>query len=115
MHTIIKLRQRYQQIRSTSEKICTPLITEDYQIQSILETSPPKWHLAHISWFFETFLLIPNQTGYKVFQPQYQILFNSYYETIGKFHPRAKRGLLARPRRNICLSALYRCCHGKFI
>ena len=57
MHNPQSLRARYQQVRHISEQICAPLETEDYQIQSILETSPPQWHLAHVSWFFETFLL----------------------------------------------------------
>jgi ergothioneine biosynthesis protein EgtB len=91
------LRERYRKVRRTSELICLPLQTEDYVIQSILETSPPKWHLAHVSWFFETFLLSPHLPGYTVYHPQFARLFNSYYETVGTFHPRAKRGLLARP------------------
>jgi ergothioneine biosynthesis protein EgtB len=95
--TVQQLRARYQRVRKVSENICSPLNTEDYQIQSIVETSPPKWHIAHVSWFFETFLLKPYSTDYRPLHPQYEVLFNSYYETIGKFHPRAKRGLLARP------------------
>lgn len=91
------LAERYLQVRRFSEQICAPLQTDDYQIQSILETSPPKWHLAHVSWFFETFLLKAKQTGYQSFHPQFDVLFNSYYETVGEFHPRPKRGLLARP------------------
>jgi len=91
------LAERYLQVRRFSEQICAPLQTEDYQIQSILETSPPKWHLAHVSWFFETFLLKAKQAGYQSFHPQFDVLFNSYYETVGEFHPRPKRGLLARP------------------
>ena len=75
-------------------------MTEDYQIQSITETSPPKWHLAHVTWFFETFLLKPHHQDYRPFHPQFEVLFNSYYETVGKFHPRPKRGLLARPTIN---------------
>ncbi len=92
-----QLRQRYQQIRHLSEKICYPLVTEDYQIQALKETSPPKWHLAHVSWFFETFLLKPYHKNYQSSHPQYETLFNSYYETVGKAYPRPERGLLARP------------------
>lgn len=91
------LLERYQQVRRFSEQLCAPLHTDDYQIQSILETSPPKWHLAHVSWFFETFLLKPKQAAYQPYHPQFDVLFNSYYETVGEFHPRPKRGLLARP------------------
>lgn len=97
MQNIQALRARYWQIRHISEQICAPLETEDYQIQSILETSPPKWHLAHVSWFFETFLLKPHYPNYQPFHPQFEVLFNSYYETLGAFHPRAQRGLLSRP------------------
>ncbi len=97
MQTPQQLHQRYQQVRKLSEQICSPLAVEDYQIQAIIETSPPKWHLAHVSWFFETFLLKPHHKDYQVFHPQYEMLFNSYYETVGALHPRPKRGLLARP------------------
>ncbi|QTR45451.1 ergothioneine biosynthesis protein EgtB [Thiothrix litoralis] len=97
MQTPQQLRQHYQYVRQVSEQICAPLVTEDYQIQSIEETSPPKWHLAHVTWFFETFLLKLHSKDYQPFHPQFEILFNSYYETVGKLHPRPKRGLLARP------------------
>lgn len=93
----MSLKQHYQQVRQFSEQICQPLEAEDYQIQSILETSPPKWHLAHVSWFFETFLLKKQNAKYQPFHPKFEVLFNSYYETVGEFHPRPKRGLLARP------------------
>jgi len=88
---------RYRQVRAASEQLCAPLATEDYGLQSIPETSPPKWHLAHVSWFFETFLLSELQPDYQPFHPQFRILFNSYYEQIGPFHPRPQRGLLSRP------------------
>lgn len=91
------LRLRYRQVRQGSEQICRPLAIEDYQIQSITETSPPKWHLAHVTWFFETFLLGPHEPGYQPFHPRFAVLFNSYYETVGEFHPRPRRGLLSRP------------------
>lgn len=91
------LIQRYQQVRSVSEAICAPLAAEDYQIQSIVQTSPPKWHLAHVSWFFETFILIPKLPGYAVFDTRFDFIFNSYYYTHGQMHPRARRGLLSRP------------------
>lgn len=97
MQTPEALRQQYRKVRALSEKICAPLVIEDYQTQAVVETSPPKWHLAHVTWFFETFLLRANLKGYQPFHPQFEVLFNSYYETVGKFHPRPKRGLLARP------------------
>jgi ergothioneine biosynthesis protein EgtB len=91
------LENRYRQIRQISEKICQPLATEDYTIQSMPDVSPPKWHLAHTTWFFETFVLLPHLPGYTVFHPQFGYLFNSYYEAVGARHPRHQRGLLSRP------------------
>ena len=88
---------RYQRIRNTSAAICAPLELDDYQIQSIVETSPPKWHLAHVTWFFETFLLKHFLPDYQPFNPDYSYLFNSYYQTIGNMHARAQRDLLSRP------------------
>jgi ergothioneine biosynthesis protein EgtB len=87
----------YQQIRQISEKICQPLAIEDYTIQSMPDVSPPKWHLAHTTWFFETFLLLPYLPDYPVFHPQFNYLFNSYYEAVGARHPRHQRGILSRP------------------
>jgi ergothioneine biosynthesis protein EgtB len=87
----------YRRVRGDSEALCAPLQTEDYLLQSIAETSPPKWHLAHVSWFFETFLLEEFATGYRPFHPHYRRLFNSYYEQVGPFHPRPQRGMLSRP------------------
>jgi ergothioneine biosynthesis protein EgtB len=91
------LASRYQQIRQTSARICQPLAIEDYTIQSMPDVSPPKWHLAHTTWFFETFVLVPHLPGYTVFHPQFGYLFNSYYEAVGARHPRHQRGLLSRP------------------
>lgn len=87
----------YSRIRRDSEYLCEPLETEDYGIQTMPEVSPPKWHLAHTSWFFETFLLKPFNGGYREYHPQFAILFNSYYDTIGAYHPRNQRGILSRP------------------
>lgn len=87
----------YRQVRKESEKLCAPLVVEDYGIQTMPDVSPPKWHLAHTSWFFETFILKPFFTGYQVFHPRFEYLFNSYYEQVGSFHPRPQRGLLSRP------------------
>lgn len=87
----------YQQVRRQSEAICEPLIVEDYVIQSMEDVSPPKWHLAHATWFFETFILLPHAPGYSAYDPGFQLLFNSYYQTLGSPYPRARRGLLSRP------------------
>ena len=88
---------RYRRIRALSERLCEPLAVEDYVIQTMVDISPPKWNLAHTSWFFETFLLKPSLPGYREFHPLYNYLFNSYYEAIGERHPRPDRGMLSRP------------------
>jgi ergothioneine biosynthesis protein EgtB len=88
---------RYKAVRALSEQICDPLAVDDYQLQSIVETSPPKWHLAHVSWFFETFLLAEFVSGYQPYHSQFAYLFNSYYYQVGSMHPRPRRGLLSRP------------------
>ena len=87
----------YASIRQFSESLCEPLEIEDFGLQSMPDVSPPKWHLAHTTWFFETFLLKPYLPGYQVFHPQYSFLFNSYYEAVGARHPRPQRGLISRP------------------
>ena len=92
-----RTKERYRTVRETSERICRPLATEDYVVQTMDDVSPPKWHLAHTSWFFETFLLIPEQPNYSPFNPAYGFLFNSYYEAVGERHPRPARGRLSRP------------------
>jgi ergothioneine biosynthesis protein EgtB len=89
--------EQYHAVRTQTEMLCEPLIPEDYVLQSMPDASPVKWHLAHTSWFFETFLLSPHQPGYRPFHPQYAYLFNSYYETVGPRWPRPQRGLLSRP------------------
>ncbi len=91
------LAARYREVRARTEALCAPLAAEDYPIQAVPEASPPKWHLAHVTWFFETFVLRPFAPGYEVFHPRFEYLFNSYYESVGPFHPRAQRGVLARP------------------
>ncbi|MCM2972399.1 ergothioneine biosynthesis protein EgtB [Larsenimonas suaedae] len=88
---------RYQHVRATTEALCEPLEHEDYVIQSMPDVSPPKWHLAHVSWFFEAFLLKPYLSGYTPLDPAFDYLFNSYYETHGEPFPRPKRGLMSRP------------------
>jgi ergothioneine biosynthesis protein EgtB len=90
-------RETYDAVRSLTVELCRPLALEDYVIQSAPECSPAKWHLAHTTWFFENFLLMPLLPGYRPFHPRYGYLFNSYYETVGTFFPRPMRGLLSRP------------------
>lgn len=87
----------FHRVRQFTESLCLPLQQDDYQIQSIVQTSPPKWHIAHVSWFFEAFVLDHFKTNYKPFHPQFDYIFNSYYYTHGMMHPRPKRGLLSRP------------------
>lgn len=91
------LLKAYNTVRQRSEQICKPLKTEDYVVQPVVDVSPPKWHLGHTTWFFETFILKPNLEGYKEFDPDYNFVFNSYYETIGARVIRTDRGNLSRP------------------
>jgi ergothioneine biosynthesis protein EgtB len=91
-----ELTDRYRAIRSTSEALCEPLSPEDCQIQSMPDASPVKWHLAHTSWFFET-LVLGQTADYAVFHPQFRVLFNSYYNSVGEQYSRPHRGLLTRP------------------
>lgn len=92
-----QLIHAFQTVRRQTEALCQPLAIEDYVIQSIEDVSPPKWHLAHSSWFFETFILNKQLSHYKSMHPSFHYLFNSYYQGIGSPYPRAKRGLLSRP------------------
>ena len=93
----LTLAERYRAVRQFTERLCEPLETEDYVIQSMHDVSPAKWHLAHVSWFFETFILKPHLPGYAPLNPQYAYLFNSYYVQAGARHCRAQRGYLSRP------------------
>ncbi len=88
---------RYLRIRATTPHLCRHLQTEDYVVQSMPDVSPAKWHLAHVTWFFEHFVLLPNVRDYKLFNPHYDYLFNSYYYSVGSMHERPQRGLLTRP------------------
>ena len=88
---------RYRTVRAATEALTAPLSAEDCQVQSMPDASPAKWHLAHSSWFFETFLLAPLLPGYRCFDPAYALLFNSYYVGVGARFPRPQRGLLTRP------------------
>ena len=91
------LSDRYLKVRRQSLTLCSPLEVEDYQIQPMAAASPPKWHLAHVSWFFETFILKQHVPDYQPFHPAYEALFNSYYNGVGQPYPRPDRGLLSRP------------------
>ncbi|MBN9369886.1 MULTISPECIES: ergothioneine biosynthesis protein EgtB [unclassified Hydrogenophaga] len=88
---------RYAEVRARSEALCAPLAIEDHVVQPVVDVSPPKWHLAHTSWFFEAMLLAHASPGYAPFHPAYGYLFNSYYEGEGERVPRAQRGHLSRP------------------
>ena len=87
----------YHRVRRTTAALCAPLEIEDYVVQPIDDVSPPKWHLAHTTWFFETFLLQRRAPGYRLFDERFPGVFNSYYQTVGSPYPRAKRGTLSRP------------------
>ncbi|MFW6093255.1 MAG: ergothioneine biosynthesis protein EgtB [Pseudomonadota bacterium] len=87
----------YAAVRAASEALCAPLETDDYGVQPMDDASPPKWHLAHTTWFFETFLLKPLLPGYRAFDERFEFLFNSYYNGIGEQYPRPRRGVLSRP------------------
>lgn len=91
------LLDRYRSIRSRSERLCRPLAIEDHVPQPVPEVSPPKWHLGHTAWFFETFVLSPHLPGYRVHHPRFGFLFNSYYDAMGERVVRAERGHLSRP------------------
>ena len=91
------LADRYRRIRAFSEELSRPLAVEDYVIQSMPDASPTKWHLAHTSWFFDTFVLAASDPSYRSPDPRYGYLFNSYYESVGERHCRSLRGQLSRP------------------
>ena len=82
------LAERYRQVRQWTEQLCSPLATEDYVIQSMPDASPTRWHLAHTTWFFETFVLKPFVPDYEPYHPLYEFLFNSYYNAVGAQYPR---------------------------
>ncbi len=88
---------RFQEVRQQTEALAAPLSEADAQLQSMPDASPAKWHLAHTTWFFETFILCPNVKGYSRFNETYNYLFNSYYNGIGEQYPRHQRGLVSRP------------------
>jgi len=91
------LSSHYLRVRQATTALSAGLSAEDCALQSMPDASPLKWHLAHTSWFFETFVLEQAVAAYKHFHPQYRVLFNSYYVGVGERHPRAERGLISRP------------------
>ena len=91
------LAARYAQVRRRTVALAEPLSEADCQVQSMPDTSPVKWHLAHVTWFFETFVLERFEPGFKAFDAAYRVLFNSYYNGVGEQHPRRERGLVTRP------------------
>ena len=88
---------RFQTVRSKTETLCQLFSSDDHMLQADVFVSPPKWHLAHTTWFFEEMILKPNFSGYTEFDNKFPKLFNSYYETIGKRISRDKRHLISRP------------------
>ncbi|MGH8363122.1 MAG: ergothioneine biosynthesis protein EgtB [Gammaproteobacteria bacterium] len=95
--TATPMLDRFRAVRALSADLCRTLAPEDMVVQSMPDASPAKWHLAHTTWFFETFILAPHAPGYRPFHPQYAYLFNSYYYGAGQMYPRPERGLLSRP------------------
>ncbi len=91
------LMSRFRKVRKTTEDLCSGLETEDYVVQSSYEVSPLKWHLAHTTWFYETFILKPFRTRFHPYSDDFDYLFNSYYETVGEYFPKSMRGTLSRP------------------
>src|SRR5438309_5128160 len=94
------LLARFRRIRNFTDTLCSGLEPEDYVVQSMPDVSPTKWHLAHTTWFFETFILKKFLPGYRAEIPQYAYLFNSYYNAAGDMHRRDLRGLISRPTVN---------------
>jgi ergothioneine biosynthesis protein EgtB len=107
------LAESYRTVRRCTEALCDPLAWDDYLVQSMPDASPVKWHLAHTTWFFETFLLAPHLPGYRLFNPEFRVLFNSYYQGVGPRWPRSQRGLLSRPTVVDVFS--YRCYVDKYV
>ncbi|HKK38378.1 MAG TPA: ergothioneine biosynthesis protein EgtB [Cryomorphaceae bacterium] len=91
------LSNRFLEIRNRTEEICSPLKTEDYPVQPVTDVSPPKWHLAHTTWFFETFALKKYSRNYQEFDETFGYHFNSYYNNVGERVLRSNRGLMTRP------------------
>jgi ergothioneine biosynthesis protein EgtB len=97
METAADLQRRYADVRAYTERLAEPLSPEDQTVQSMPDVSPTKWHRAHVTWFFETFLLAGHEPSFTPFQEQYWFLFNSYYESVGPRYDRPLRGVISRP------------------
>ena len=97
MNTATPLAQRYADVRAHTLALAAPLSEADCQVQSMPDASPTKWHLAHVTWFFETFVLERFEPGFQPFHSAFRVLFNSYYQAVGDQHPRPQRGLITRP------------------
>ena len=93
----IRWREAFRRVRAETESRAAPLSAEDQIVQSMADASPTKWHRAHVTWFFEQFLLVPNDPPYKIFDERFPFLFNSYYIAAGPRHARPQRGLITRP------------------
>src|SRR6185437_2276876 len=91
------LARCYMEVRKTTESICAPLSAEDQMVQPMPDASPAKWHQAHTTWFFETFILLPHLPGYQVFDERFTYVFNSYYKQLRGHPVRANRGFMSRP------------------
>ena len=91
------LRARFAEVRAHTERLAAPLSPEDQTVQSMPDVSPTKWHRAHVTWFFETFVLAHHEPGFSPHLAEYAYLFNSYYESVGPRYPRPERGLVSRP------------------
>jgi ergothioneine biosynthesis protein EgtB len=96
-HAEVAVSERFRLVRELTENICAGLALEDYGSQPVVDVSPPKWHLGHTTWFFETFVLTVYSDAYRVFDQQFSYLFNSYYNNVGKRVQRVNRGQLTRP------------------
>jgi ergothioneine biosynthesis protein EgtB len=95
--SVSPLARRYAQLRGQTVALAAPLSEADCQVQSMPDASPTKWHLAHVTWFFETFVLERFEPAFSPFDASYRVLFNSYYQGVGEQHPRPERGLITRP------------------
>src|SRR5690242_11581923 len=91
------LVERFDEVRSYTERLAEPLSPEDQTVQSMPDVSPTKWHRAHVTWFFETFLLAENEPDFAPYADKYWFLFNSYYEAVGPRYARPMRGVISRP------------------
>ncbi|MFL6090313.1 MAG: ergothioneine biosynthesis protein EgtB [Aeromicrobium sp.] len=97
MEPAVEIQRRYAEVRAFTESLAVPLSPEDQTVQSMPDVSPTKWHRAHVTWFFETFVLAGNEPDFAPFQQEYWFLFNSYYEAVGPRHDRPMRGVISRP------------------